>query len=255
MNPINAKLARICVGCLVATVVLAGCASNREAANANMARAAQLNAELSLGYLNQGDLQQAKAKVEKALVQNPRNPLANNLQGVVLQRLNEPSKAGTHFRRAVQLAPDEPEYANAYGVFLCERKQFEEGILQFLDVAENPLYRTPALAYENAANCALQAGKTGIAESNLVRALEIRPRFASAQLSLAKLQADEGRPDDAMDSLQALERYAPSSAESLALGARIARRLGNRDVANSYVRKLQLGFPNSYQAKVLANES
>lgn len=240
---------------LVASVILiAGCASNREAANANMARASQLNAELALGYLNQGDLQQAKAKVEKALVQDRRNALANNIQGVVLQRLGDPDEAGKHFRRAVELAPDEPEYSNAYGVFLCEQKRYDEGILQFLDVARNPLYRSPALAHENAANCALQAGKVGIAESNFVRALEIQPRFASAQLSLAQLQSKEGRPVEAMDSLQTLERYAPSSPESLALGARVASRLGNSDVASSYVKKLQISFPNSYQAKVLAGD-
>ena len=254
MKSSTVSAGRVLLGAILTTLLLSGCASNREAANANMARASQLNAELALGYLNQGDLQQAKAKVEKSLVQDPRNPLANNLQGVVFQRLDEPRKASVHFRRAVDLAPDEPEYANAYGVFLCEQRQYDEGILQFLDVAKNPLYRTPALAYENAASCALQAGKTGIAESNLIRALSIRPRFASAQLALAKLQADEGRAADAMDSLQVLEGYAPSSAESLALGARVASRLGNEDVAAAYVKKLKLSFPNSYQAKVLSND-
>lgn len=239
---------------LTGSLLLAGCALNGGASDANMVRASQLNAELALGYLNQGDLQQAKAKVEKALVQDSRNPLANNLQGVVFQRLNEPHKAREHFRRAVSLAPDEPEYANAYGVFLCEQKMYDEGILQLLDVANNPLYRTPALAHENAANCALQAGKTGIAESNLIRALSLRPKFASAQLALAKLQAAEGRPDDAMDSLRVLEAYAPSSAESLALGARVATRLGNEDVAAAYIKKLKMRFPNSYQARVLGED-
>ncbi len=244
------RTSKVLLTTVLLTALLASCATSN---NGNLSRASQLNAELALGYLNQGDLQQAKAKVEKALQQDSRNPLANNIQGVVFQRLGDSEAAAMHLQRAVEYAPDEPEYANAYGVFLCEDRQFDAGILQFLEVAKNPLYRSPEFAYENAANCALKSGRRGIAESNLVKAIELRPRFGSAQLTLAKLRAADGRAAQAMDSLQTLERYAPSTADSLALGARIAKQLGNNDVAQSYIDKLVDSFPDSYQAKALAN--
>ncbi len=235
------------------SVLLVGCSTTGNMRKVDLKQASQLNAELALRYLQQGDLQQAKIKGEKAIEQHKNNALANNINGTIQQRLGKMAKADAYFRRAVELAPDQPEYANGYGVYLCEVGRIQDGVKQFVAVANNPLHRTPALAYENAAICSLKDKQTEIAEEFLNRALTLKPDYSRARFGLAELQFSERRYNEALVNVQQLEREDQLNAEAAAIGARSAKALSRPDVAEHYIYMLRSRFPDSYQARSMSN--
>lgn len=59
---------------LAITAVIAGCGSGAVRQND---KAAQLNAQLGINYFNKGDLQQADAKLRRALKQDPNLAVAH----------------------------------------------------------------------------------------------------------------------------------------------------------------------------------
>jgi len=235
------------------TLVLAACSTTGNMREVNLKKASQVNAELGLRYLNEGELQLAKLKAEKAIEQDKRNALANNINGTVQERLGNLDDADEYFRRAVQLAPDQPEYANSYGAYLCDAGRVDDGVAQFEKVARNPLHRTPALAYENAAMCAMQDKKLAVAERNLQAALKLEPGYARARFGLTEIQFAGGRYGEALANVQQLEKESKLNAEVAALGVRAAKALKRPDVAEHYHYILQSRFPDSYQARALSN--
>ncbi|MGB0866598.1 MAG: hypothetical protein ACPGSC_08810 [Granulosicoccaceae bacterium] len=238
---------------LSATLVLGGCAVSGNMREVNLDKAAQVNAELALRYFNEGEMQLAKSKAEKAVDQSDKNALANSVNGLIQQRLGDKDKAERYLRRAVELAPDQPEYANSYGVFLCETGRMRDGVKQFVAVAENPLHRAPALAYENAATCAIKDRNYELAEEFLLLSLKEKSDYHKARFGLAELQFRDGRFAEALDNIQTLEKAGQMSAAVAAVGVRSARALKRPVVAEHYQYILQSRFPESYQARALGN--
>lgn len=139
--------------------------------------AAGFNAQLGIEYMKKGNLTDARDKIEKALKQDPQNADVQFAGGLLYQRLGDNVKADRHYEAALKLNPNEPEMLNTYGVFLCGQKRVEEGEKLFLKAARNPLYRTPAVAYNNAGVCLRDAGKAAEAQAYFEKARAVRPAF------------------------------------------------------------------------------
>jgi type IV pilus assembly protein PilF len=231
---------------------LAGCMSTSSGLGTPDAeRAAAINLQLGTDYLRKGNLAQAKEKIDKALEQNPRNANAHIAAGLLYERLGQSDKADSHFARALSLEPKNPEIQNNYGAFLCQKGKYQRGEKLMLEAATNPLYRTPEVAYLNAANCASSGGDLKRAEENLRKALAVRPKFSEALFQMADLQY---RQTDYLSARGFLERYAEvgrTSPASLWLGVRIERALGNEEAAKNYAERLKLEYPRAAQTKEL----
>jgi type IV pilus assembly protein PilF len=243
----------IAKGCLLAlTICLAGCAStNNNVSTPQPQRAAEINLELGIEHLRKGNLQQAKDKIDRALEQNPRYGRAHLIAGMLYNRLGDESKAESHFERAISLEPKNPEFKNNYSTYLCQQKKFERGEKMALEAAADPLYKTPEVAFLNAGNCALGAGDMKRAEDNLRKALASQPRFGEALLQMADL---EYRQTEYMSARAFLERYLEvgrTNPETLWLGVRIERGLGNNAQAQHYAQRLKSEYPSAAQTKEL----
>lgn len=234
----------ICVALLVSA-----CVSNEPQFGAqDKEAAAAYNLQLGIDYFSQGNLIQAKEKLDRSLVQNPKNAQTYAAAGLLYERLNELDKADQYYSRAVDLEPDNGNLLNMYGVFLCHRGEWVRGEKLALRAANNPLYKTPEMAYYNTGSCAQDAGKVQVAEQHYRRALEVNPKFSTALLRLAELNFTA---NDFMSARGFLDRFhadIQATAESLWLGARIERSAGNESATNEYVRRLKAGFPTSPQA-------
>lgn len=235
---------------LAALLALAGCASSPDATpyGRELRKASRLNAQLGANYLQQGNLQQAKEKIDKALDQDADNPSAHAAAGLLNMRLNEPDLARRHFETALDLDPSNPQVQNNYGTFLCDQGEHAEGIRHFLKAAENPLYETPAYAYANAGRCAREAGRADEARGYLRRALDANPRMASALYALADLEMEQGRPEHAGRYIGRYHEVARAGPESLWLAVRVQRALGNAEAAREHGVRLLRDFPESDQA-------
>ncbi len=213
--------------------------------------AASFNLQLGINLMRQNNLSEAKAKIDKALQQDPKSADAHFIAGVLYDRINENSKADDFYAKAVSLNPKNSEYVNGYAVFLCRKGHREKGEKMALKAAEDPLYKTPELALLNAGNCALDDGRISKAEEYLRRALKIQPNFSPALLQMSELELKGANYLSARGFLERYQQLAPTTAASLWLGVRIERGLGNMNVAENYARRLKAEFATSDETKAL----
>lgn len=213
------------------------------------AEAARLNLQLGTDYFRQGNLQQAKEKIDRALDQDPRNATANATAGLLYDRLGEVDAAEKFFNRAVNLEPKNPDLHNNFAVFLCRHGKYERGEKQALAAASDPLYRSPEVAVFNAALCARGAGDLKRTEEYLRRSLALQPRFASALQEMADLEFNAKNYLAARGFMERCMAAQTPSAAALWLGIRIERALNNRAMAGDYARRLLADHPTSPETK------
>jgi len=210
--------------------------------------AAQYNAELGAKYLQRGELEQAREKLEKAREQDDGNALAHRVYAQLQQRVGDQRSARRHFRRAIRLDPDDAEHRNSYGIFLCQANDYAAAESEFVMAADNPYYRTPEYALDNAGLCMLEAGRDEAAEGYLRRALRANPQFANAYLHMAELLHRKSRLTVADAYFQRYLAHATHTPESLLLGLEIKRDTGDVDTAERYAAQLLNEFPGSREA-------
>lgn len=228
--------------------LIQGCASSGEISASKAQDAAQYNAQLGAQYLQRGELEQAREKLVKALDQDDNNALAHVTYAQLQARVSEPDSAMVHFKRALQLEPDEADHRNSYGIYLCQQEQYDEAKKQFRAAADNAYYRTPEFALDNAGICMLDADRLGDAEGFLREALRVNPQFANAYLHMADLMHRRQRLTVADAYYQRFTAYGRESAESLLLGLKIKRDAGQLQSAERYASRLLNEFPSSEEA-------
>jgi type IV pilus assembly protein PilF len=238
---------------VAASLLLASCGgtSPQRAEPTRAETAGSLNLQLGIAYLQQGNLALAKEKLDRAMAQNPRDPIAHSARALLAEKLGNEREAERLYRSAVRLAPDSPDISNSFAVFLCRTGRVDEGVKRFNEVARNPLYRNAEVAYTNAGVCQRGAGKLDEASSNFARALAIRPNHAEAVFQLADLDLARGRAADASAVLERFLAAFRPTPDLLFLGVRIARELGDRGSEERYARRLRVEYPDSEQLRKL----
>lgn len=233
---------------VIVSCLLQACVSDGKPSEKNRLDAAQYNAQLGAQYLQRGQLKQAREKLLKALDQDETNALAHATYAKLQFRVEQPASANTHFKRALELEPDDADYRNSYGIYLCEVKRFDAAQQQFRIAADNPYYQTPEFALDNAGLCMLDADRLSDAEGFLREALRVNPQFANAYLHMADLMLRQQRLTVADAYFQRFEAYGRDSPESLWLGVKIKRDAGDVASAENYASRLLNQFPASKEA-------
>ncbi|MBK1673788.1 type IV pilus biogenesis/stability protein PilW [Ectothiorhodospira shaposhnikovii] len=238
-----------------AGLALAGCAVNPQVQEREQ-RAAQVNMELGLHYMRNNQLEQAKGNLERALGQNPGSAQVHAAYALLQERLREPRLADRHFRRALELDPGNALIKNNYGTFLCRHDRLEEADKAFRSAAEDPLYRTPEVAWTNAGICILKKPDEQQAERYFRRALETNPRHVPALYEMMRLSFDGGRYLQTRAYLQRLTEQVPHTPETLWICYLAETELGNRDASGVCALRLKNDFPDSEQTtRLLETES
>ena len=232
---------------LLLGLALAGCGVGQESRQVS-----ETSTQLGIGYMQRGDLNQAKEELEKAIDRDRRNPDAHGAMAVLQERLGQYDEADAAFQRSLSLDDEQPAVRNNYGRFLCSRGRYEEADEQFRMAIDDPLYRRPFVALANAGHCALRAEEFERAEDYLRRALEEQPQFAPALRRLAELNYERGDYLNARGYYQRLIEVREQDPRTLWLGIRIERALGNKDAEASYALRLRSDFPDSEQAARLS---
>ena len=203
--------------------------------------------------MKQGRDDIAMKKLQHAIDSDPNYAAAYDVLGLLYSKLGESRKAEESFKKALSLDPNNSGMLNNYGLFLCTHGKAEEGQKKFAAAIANPLYRTPDIAYTNAGICAIQQNDANAADTYFRKALGFNPKMPIALLQMAKLSFAGGKYLPARAYLQRYEAVASPSAESLWLGVRIEKKLGNKDREASYAVSLRGKFPDSDETKLLDN--
>lgn len=219
-------------------------------------QASDVNVQLGLAYLQNGDVQRAHQKLLLAEQQSPGSLQAQGAMGYFLESTGNMSAADAYYRRAIALNPKSGAAQNNYGTFLCRRGRYSEADQHFLLALQDPHYLNTAQVYENAGLCAMQIPDTKKAMGYFMQAVTQDPKRSIAWLELGRI-AYQAR--DYQQAQQYLDHYMQlakePTANALWLGAVLARALGNQAAAGSYTLMLQTRFPNSDAYKALIKTS
>lgn len=235
---------------------LSACASSAEqqAEQDRRQRLADTHVQLGVSYMQRGQLEAAKDNLDKAVELAPESVQANNMMALLLWRLKQYAEAEKHFRKALydEKGKGNSDGWNNFGVFLCERGQFDTAEQAFQKALADPLYKTPAEANVNAGMCQMRKPSPAAAEPYFRAALEINPKHPRALLEMARLSFNGGRTLSARAFMQRYFVAADDTPEALLLATRIEGTLGNRDAEASYAVRLRGKFPDSAEAAQLA---
>ncbi len=248
--------------CAAAGVVLAGCATKTGAPGGTAPgpeivtdsdetqgrKRARIRLDLAIGYFEQGQTTVALDEIKQSLSADPTYAEAYNLRGLVYMRLDDAGLAEDSFRRAIALAPREPNTLHNYGWLLCQQKRYGDAMVQFSAALAVPSYRDTAKTLMTQGVCQLQAGQRAEAERSLIQAYEIDAGNPVIGYNLASLLAQREDYARAQFFIRRVNNSPSANAESLWLGIKVERRLGNREALAQLVGQLQRRFPQSREA-------
>ncbi len=239
-------------------MIMTGCVTTKSPHLINEhaeADAAADNVQLAMAYVQEGNLARAKEKLDRALQEDPHNPNLHSVYGLFYERINDQKKAESEFHEALRLAPGDPGQLNFYGGYLCRQHRVDEGVTKLLQVATNPLYRTPELAYDNVGVCLLTVHRDEEAESAFKRALNARPDYAEGTYQLAALELAHGRALEALTRINKFLAQSNPTPELLMAGIQAARTLGDARSAAQLTKVLRADFADSEQAHSLGADT
>lgn len=233
------------------SMALGGCASNPGREGVDTTRAAEANATLGLRYMQQGNYELALQKLKKALSFDVRYAPTHHYLAELYRRLDKPEDADEHFRDAIYYSKEEnSSLFNNYGAFLCSRGRHDDGEAQFLRVLKDPVYPRRDQVYENLGLCVEAKPNLERAEEYLRNALRINPRLPKSLLGMARLSFGKGEYLSSRAYLQRYLELARHTPESLWLGIRTERMLGDNNAVSSYGLLLKGNFPNAPETQL-----
>lgn len=237
---------------LLATLTFSGCASSsKEKPQTNETRIAELNVQLGIGYMQEGNLQIANEKFLKALRADPKSAEAHWGYALLQMRLGNAKLAEQYFQNALKLDPEDSMAHNNYAIMLCDEGRYRESEAQFMKAVENPLYKQPESAYTNAGICLLKIPDVAGAEAYFRLALQKNSLWGPALYQMAKLSHEQGHDLQSRAFMQRYEQSWEHSSKSLLLGYQIEKALGNTEGAAKYSGTLKERFPDSEEMTII----
>jgi type IV pilus assembly protein PilF len=210
-------------------------------------KASKINVQLGIGYYYQNNLEMANEKLLKALSQDPESSQAHYAYAVLQNRFLDKEKTEHHFRKAIELDPKNSEALSNFGAYLCNDGRMEESEKLFMQAVKNPLYKSPEVAYTNAAVCLLKSENppTEKATGYLKKALAARNNYTPALIKLAELSFDDRNFDLTQLYLDRFHLVTQPTSLSLWLDIRNALEKGNSDRADELAERLKNDFADS----------
>jgi len=239
---------------LVMTVLfLSACSGlNTKTGSGHNLRAAELNVQLGLSYLQKDRPDLAKIKLERALKQAPNSSRANWAYARLEEHLGNMTSAARYYEKATRLDPDDAEGHNNFGVFLCQQDRVEEALKHFKMAVANALYETPEYAYLNAGMCAASHDDVERAEDFFRKALDKKEGYVSALYQMALLTYQQKRYlASRAFRHRAAEALAEADPKLLWLCVMTERELKNSTEAEECEHLLKTDFPTSSEAATL----
>lgn len=233
---------------LASLLLLQACASD-PAVEGDAKRALNTYVELGLNYLADGNRDQARSNLLRALEIDSNSTLANNAIALLYQIDGEFDLAETHFRKALREDRGFTQGRNNYARFLYMQGRFDDAREQYEIASRDVNYRMRPEVFIGLALTEKTLGNLEEAEAALRRALTLDPRAGAAMLELSQLKYDQRDYVAAKSHLDRYEATNPSSPRSLTLGMQLAEQFGDDRAYGTYSMALKNMFPNSREAR------
>lgn len=206
--------------------------------------------KLSIGYLEQGNLPNAKRHLKNAADIDSNNSEMFGIWGLIFAREGEPELAEENFNRSLRINPDNSQMRNNFAAFLFAEGRVEDAYDQLARVVKDTNYDQRPQAFENMGMAAIRLGRIEEGEQAFMRAIQLNPNQLRSALELASLNLERGDVLQARaywrNYLTLIQFYRVGhSARSLLLGARLEMALKNEASALAYGELLESNFPES----------
>ncbi|MCK9515883.1 MAG: type IV pilus biogenesis/stability protein PilW [Ottowia sp.] len=213
---------------------------------ADVRHRAQTHLELAAGYLEHGQLQVAQSEAQIALQSDPSYADAYDLSGMVYMAMNDHEQARAQFQRAMTLKKDNASAMHNLAWLLCQDRNYAESDALFARALDAPNANRPQTLLARGV-CQARAGNPAQAEATLMRAYELDAANPLTGYNLALLMFQRGDAERARFYIRRLNNSELANAESLWLGIRVERQLGDRVAVEQLAEQLRRRFPDSVE--------
>lgn len=209
---------------------------------------ARLRLELAKGYFEQGQTAVALDQVKQALFADPMYVPALNLRGLIYVRLGEFRLAEGSFQQALRINARDADTHHNLGWAYCQEARYPEAVQSFGRALQTPGYTSAARTWLTQGICQARGGQREGAEASLLKAYELEPGNPITAYNLASLLYQRGQAAKAQFYIRRLNNSEFGNAESLWLGIRVERRLGNNEIVRQLGDQLKRRYPQSKEA-------
>ena len=208
-------------------------------------RRARIRLELASSYFEAGQTNVALDEVRQAIATDANYADAYNLRGLIYLRLNDHAQAEESFRRALSLKPQDSSIVHNHAWLLCQQQRYAEADKQFERALSNPAYPARSKTLMAQGLCQERAGQPAQAEASLLKAYELDARNPIVAYNLSSLLSQRGEHQRAQFYIRRLNNSEWANAESLWLGIKIERALGDSVAFEQLASQLVKRFPES----------
>lgn len=208
-------------------------------------RRARIRMELASNYFENGQTAVALDEVKQALVADPTYADAFNLRGLIYMRLNDFAQADDSFRRALALRAGDPNLLHNYGWLLCQQQKYPQADQYFEQALASPTYVARSKTLMARGLCQSGAGQFAEAEQSLLKAYELDAANPVVGYHLASLLLRRNELTRAQFYIRRLNNSQYANSESLWLGIKVERSLGDTVAMKQLAEQLRKRFPDS----------
>jgi len=228
-------------------IVLGGCITTETGGAQKKPAPQRLQAQIDLarGYLERGDIANARRPLDKALKIDPRSAEARVLLATVYLVDGDKQLAEREYKSALRYDSHSGMAHNNYGTFLFAEGRFKEARDQLQIAANDVNYARRAQAFENLGLTELRLDEVPAAAASFRRALMLNSALPRCYLELADISFTAGDFPAAKENFDRFVALAKQSPRSLWLGIRLSRVMNDEDGLSSYAIALRNLYPDS----------
>ncbi len=211
-------------------------------------RRARIRVELALGYFEQGKTNIALDEIKQAIAADPTFADAYSLRGLVYMRLNDFGFAEESFNKALSIKPQDANVLHNLGWLKCQQALYPLAMKYFGQALADPMYGERAKTLMAQGLCQVRAGMRQEAELSLLKSYEYDAGNPVTGYNLAHLLFQKQDVVRAQFYIRRLNNSELANAESLWLGVKVEKRLGNTEAMSQLATQLEKRFPQSREA-------
>jgi len=222
----------------------------------DLSKAETTYVQIAYAHLAQGNVQEAKRAVNRALEINKNSAGALIGLGLVYSAEDEPKLAEKEFKSAIRY-DDTEEARYQYATFLYNQGRYDASYKQMKTVTEDTNYKRRAQAFDILGLVTLRLERPSEASRHFNKAITLNRQLASAYINLANAHVSLEDNVKAYDAYQGFAKLAKlnlaaHNAATLWMGVQLAHVNEDIDAEGSYSLQLKNLYPKSkeYQAYV-----
>lgn len=200
---------------------------------------------LAASYLQDGKHMIALEEQKKAVRIDPSFSDVYALGGVIYTQMGETQLAFANFERAISLNPRDADSMHNMGWLHCTEGNYQQAQALFERALGVRMYMEKAKTTMAKGVCEARAGNRAAAEATLLQAYELDQSNPITGYNLAKLIYERGDAQGARQYIRRVNNGQWSNAETLWLGIKVERALGNQRAIGELADQLHRRYPGS----------